>query len=182
MDGFGTTAWCICPETAARTWSNVTPGDLPEWAQVNSIDAHPFEPGGLYVAATRYKSDDFRPYLYRTTDWGESWTRIVDGIPEDHFTRVIRADPETPGLLYAGTERGAHVSFDDGASWQSLQLELPIVPITDLAVAEGNLAAADAGPRLLDARRSGAAAAGGAGECGDVAPLPAEPGLAGRRR
>ncbi len=127
------------------SWENVTPAGMPEWILVNSIEPHPTEPGGLYVAATMYKWDDFRPYLVRTTDWGESWTEITDGIAADHFTRAIRADPVRPGLLYAGTERGVYVSFDDGGRWQSLQLELPIVPITDLAVEEGHLAAATQG-------------------------------------
>ena len=126
-------------------WTDVTPPDLPEWTMINSIEAHPFEQGGLYVAATGYKQDDFRPYLYRTTDWGQTWTRITDGIPEDHFTRAIRADPDRAGLLYAGTERGVYVSFDDGAGWQSLQLNLPQVPITDLAVKNGDLVAATQG-------------------------------------
>ncbi len=128
-----------------QSWKNVTPPSLPEWSQINSIDAHPFEKGGLYVAATRYKSDDFRPLLYRTEDYGATWKQITRGIADDHFTRVIRADPERRGLLYAGTERGVYVSFDDGAHWQSLQLELPEVPVTDLAVKEGDLVAATQG-------------------------------------
>jgi len=127
------------------TWKDVTPPGLPEWMQINSIEAHPFEPGGLYVAGTRYKLDDFRPYLYKTTDWGATWTKITKGIPEDHFARTIRADPDRRGLLYAGTEQGVYVSFDDGARWQSLQLELPRVPITDLAVKEKDLVAATQG-------------------------------------
>jgi photosystem II stability/assembly factor-like uncharacterized protein len=128
-----------------KSWSNVTPPGLPEWAQINSIDIHPFERGGAYVAATRYKSDDFRPYLYRTTDWGRSWRKITDGIPEDEFTRVVRADPDRRGLLYAGTEQGIHYSLDDGRSWRSLQLNLPVTPITDLAVKEKDLVAATQG-------------------------------------
>jgi photosystem II stability/assembly factor-like uncharacterized protein len=128
-----------------NSWTDVTPPGLPEWAQINSIDIHPFERGGAYLAATRYKSDDFRPYLYRTTDWGQSWQRISDGIPEDEFTRVVRADPDRRGLLYAGTERGIWYSQDDGRSWQSLQLNLPITPVTDLAVKEKDLVAATQG-------------------------------------
>jgi len=106
---------------------------------------HPTEPGGLYVAGTRYKSDDFQPYLYKTTDYGKSWTKITDGIAEDHFTRVIRADPGRPGLLYAGTESGLYVSFDDGANWKSFQLNLPIVPITDLTIKDDDLVVATQG-------------------------------------
>jgi photosystem II stability/assembly factor-like uncharacterized protein len=128
-----------------RDWRDVTPSGLPEWAMINSIDVHPFEPGGAYLAATRYKSDDFRPLLYRTTDWGRSWTKITDGIPEDHFTRVLRADPDREGLLYAGTEGGIYFSLDDGRSWSPLQLNLPLVPITDLAIKSGNLIAATQG-------------------------------------
>lgn len=128
-----------------KSWANVTPPQMPEWTMINSIEAHPFEPGGLYVAATRYKLDDFRPYLYKTEDWGATWTEITTGIDALHFTRVIRADPERRGLLYAGTERGVYLSFDDGAHWQSLQLKLPTVPITDLAVKENDLIAATQG-------------------------------------
>jgi hypothetical protein len=123
----------------------VTPKDLPQWSQVNALEAHPFEEGGLYLAATRYKLDDVAPYLFRTTDWGTTWTRIDAGIPRDPFTRVVRADPDRRGLLYAGTERGVYVSFDDGAAWQPLQLKLPIVPITDLAVKDQDLIAATQG-------------------------------------
>lgn len=128
-----------------RRWDEVTPPALPEWSQINSVDVHPFEPGGAYVAATRYKSDDFRPLLYKTTNYGQSWTRISDGLPATHFTRALRADPDRRGLLYAGTEFGIYYSMDDGDSWQSLQLNLPLVPITDLAVKDGNLVAATQG-------------------------------------
>jgi photosystem II stability/assembly factor-like uncharacterized protein len=127
------------------TWADVTPSGLPEWAQVNSVDIHPFERGGAYIAATRYKSGDFRPYLYRTTDWGASWSRITNGIPTNFFTRVLRADPDREGLLYAGTERGIYYSLDDGAKWQALQLNLPVVPITDLAIRDQDLIAATQG-------------------------------------
>ena len=130
---------------AGEAWSNVTPPQMPQWAQINSIEAHPFEPGGLYVAATRYKLDDFSPYLFRTLDYGQNWTRIDTGIPSDHFTRVVRADPECPGLLYAGTERGVYVSYSDGVNWESLQGELPTVPITDLALHGDDLIAATQG-------------------------------------
>ncbi len=128
-----------------KTWTDVTPNGLPKWIQINSIEAHPENPGGLYVAATMYKSDDFAPYLYKTTDYGASWTKITDGIDAQHFTRALRADPLRPGILYAGTERGVYVSFDDGAKWQPLQGDLPVVPVTDLAVQSDNLIAATQG-------------------------------------
>ncbi|MCG8607265.1 glycosyl hydrolase, partial [bacterium] len=93
-----------------QNWTNITPPKkmIPEWIQVNSIEAHPFEPGGLYVAATMYKSDDFAPYLYKTTDFGKSWKKITKGIDAQHFTRVVRADPKRRGLLYVGTESGMY--------------------------------------------------------------------------
>jgi photosystem II stability/assembly factor-like uncharacterized protein len=128
-----------------KSWKNVTPPDLPEWAQINSVEAHPFEKGGLYLAATRYKLDDNRPYLYKTTDYGKTWQQIVTGIKDDHFTRVIRADSRRRGLLYAGTEQGMYISVDDGAHWQPFQLNLPIVPITDLAVKNDDLIVATQG-------------------------------------
>ncbi|MDX1477511.1 MAG: glycosyl hydrolase [Saprospiraceae bacterium] len=127
------------------TWANVTPRGMPEWMMINSVDPDPFTPGGLYVAGTRYKLGDYQPYLYKTEDYGASWKKIVNGIPNDHFTRVVRADPARKGLLYAGTETGMYVSFDDGANWQPLQLNLPVVPITDLAIKQDNLIAATQG-------------------------------------
>ena len=117
-----------------KTWSNVTPKGIPEWIQINSIDASPHDAGAAYVAATMYKSDDFKPYLYKTSDYGKTWKKIDTGIPDGAFTRVIREDPARRGLLYAGTETGMYVSFDDGERWQPFQLNLPYVPITDLAV------------------------------------------------
>jgi len=119
-----------------KNWSNVTPPTsvMPEWIQINSIEASPIDPGAAYVAATMYKFDDNRPYLYRTTDYGKTWKKITNGIPETTFTRVVREDPNKRGLLYAGTETGMYVSFDNGEHWQSFQLNLPIVPITDLAI------------------------------------------------
>lgn len=127
------------------TWKDVTPKAMPEWALINSLEPSPFEAGGLYVAATRYKSDDFHPYLFATHDWGATWARIDKGIDAEHFTRVIRADPVKKGLLFAGTERGVYASFDDGANWQRLNLNLPVVPITDLAIRDGILIAATQG-------------------------------------
>ena len=129
------------------SWQDVTPPRklLGEWAQINCIEADPFHPGGVYLAATRYKSDDFHPYLLRSRNWGKSWKRIDKGIAPDHFTRVLRADPVREGLLYCGTEMGLYISFDDGDSWQTLQLNLPVVPITDLAVKDDDLVVATQG-------------------------------------
>jgi photosystem II stability/assembly factor-like uncharacterized protein len=123
-------------EDGGRNWRNVTPpvALMPEWIQINSIEASPHDPKKAYFAATMYKHGDFRPYLYRTADGGRTWTRITAGIPDGAFTRVVREDPNVAGLLYAGTETGMFVSFDDGAHWESLQLNLPVVPITDLAL------------------------------------------------
>ncbi len=128
-----------------QSWHNVTPRDFPEWGTVSLIDASPHAAGTAYVAAQRYRLDDFTPYLWRTADFGQTWTRITRGIPDRHFMRVVREDPERAGLLYAGGEFGAYVSFDNGANWQSLRLNLPVVPIHDLAVARGDLVAATHG-------------------------------------
>ncbi|HEY2594623.1 MAG TPA: glycosyl hydrolase, partial [Chloroflexota bacterium] len=129
----------------ARSWQNVTPPDLPEWAMVNMIEPSPHDAATAYVAATCYKSDDLRPFLYRTNDYGASWTRITGGIPEHEFTRVIREDPNRRGLLYCGTERGIWVSFDDGGAWQRLESNLPVTPIWDLTVKGTDLVAATHG-------------------------------------
>jgi photosystem II stability/assembly factor-like uncharacterized protein len=126
-------------------WQNVTPAALPPWSQVNSIEASPFDAGAAYFAATLYKSDDNRPYLWKTTDYGSHWTRIDDGIDRAHFSRVVRADPARRGLLYAGTQRGVYLSFDDGGHWRPLQLNLPVVPVTDLTIKQGDLVAATEG-------------------------------------
>ena len=130
-----------------ENWENVTPSDriMPEWILINGIDIDPHNPGGLYVAATMYKHGDFAPYLYKTKDYGQSWTKIVDGIEDEHFTRAIRADPNREGLLYAGTESGMYVSFNDGESWTPFQLNLPQVPITDLAIKDNDLVVATQG-------------------------------------
>ncbi len=117
-----------------KNWQNVTPKGLPEWIQINSIDASSFDAGTAFVAATMYKLDDFKPYLFKTSDYGKTWKKITSGIPDNAFTRVIREDPNRRGLLFSGTETGLYVSFDDGENWQSLQLNLPVVPITDLAI------------------------------------------------
>lgn len=135
-------------QNGGKDWQNVTPKNLPEWAMINSIEPHPHQKGSMYFAATRYKMGDYAPYLYKTNDYGKTWTKITKGIPDEHFTRVLRADPARPGLLYCGTETGMYISFDDGANWQPFQLNLPIVPITDLAVRDNNLIAATQGRSL----------------------------------
>lgn len=130
---------------AGKTWTKITPPSMPEWSMVNSVEFDPFVKGGIYLAATRYKLGDYAPYLYKSKDYGKTWTQITSGIPAEHFTRVLRADQKRPGLLYAGTEAGMYISFDDGASWKPFQLNLPIVPITDLTIKNDNLIAATQG-------------------------------------
>ena len=120
-------------------WENVTPKDCPKWMMWNCVETDPFKKGTAYFAGTRYKLDDFAPYLYKTEDYGKTWTKIITGIAPMHFTRVIRADKKRPGLLYAGTEYGMYISYDDGASWTSFQLNLPIVPITDMTIKNNDL-------------------------------------------
>ena len=126
-------------------WENITPTNMPEWNMINSIEPSSFDEGTCYVAATRYKLGDFQPYLYKTTDYGKSWTKITNGINNEHFTRVVREDPKRKGLLYAGTETGMYISFDSGANWSPFQMNLPIVPITDLTLKDNNLIVATQG-------------------------------------
>jgi len=128
-----------------KNWQNITPKDMPEWTMINSVEFDAHAKGGIYIAGTRYKSGDYRPYLYKSKDYGKTWVRITDGIDAGHFTRVLRADPKRKGLLYAGTETGMYISFDDGTSWKPFQLNLPIVPITDLTLRNDNLIAATQG-------------------------------------
>ena len=127
------------------TWKDITPKNMPEWSMVNSIDQSPHDPATAYMAATRYKLDDFKPYLYKTTNYGKSWKLITSGIGKDAFTRVVREDPTKKGLLYAGTETGLYISFDDGKNWQPFQLNLPVVPVTDLLVKKNDLVVATQG-------------------------------------
>ncbi len=128
-----------------KTWKNVTPKKMPEWGLVNMIEASPHDEATAYLAVTRYKLDDYKPYIYKTNDYGKSWKLVAEGIPEGAFVRVVREDPQRRGLLYAGTETGIYVSFDDGAHWQTLQLNLPVVPVTDLVVKNNDLVAATQG-------------------------------------
>jgi photosystem II stability/assembly factor-like uncharacterized protein len=134
------------------TWQNITPAGLPEWSQVNMIDPSPHDPATAYIAVTRYKLDDYRPYLYKTTDYGETWTEINEGIPKNDLTRVIREDTQRPGLLYAGTETGLYVSYNDGRFWRELsnplrnpEKSLPVVPIHDIIVNDNDLVVATHG-------------------------------------
>ena len=132
-------------QDGGKNWNNITPSGMPEWMMINSMEADPFHEGGLYVAGTRYKLGDFKPYLYHTKDFGKTWKKIVNGIDNEHFTRVIRTDPEREGLLYAGTENGVYISFNNGKDWQTFQLNIPIVPITDMTVKHNTLIAATQG-------------------------------------
>ncbi len=127
------------------SWGAVTPPELPEWAMISIIEASPHDAATAYVAATRYKLDDVSPYLYKTNDFGKTWTSIVEGIPVDEFTRVIREDPNRKGLLYAGTETRLYVSFDDGAHWQPMGGNLPIVPMHDLVIKDREMIVATHG-------------------------------------
>ncbi len=135
-------------QNGGQSWDNVTPKGMPEWMMINSIEPSAFDAGTCYVAGTKYKSGDFSPYFYKTTDYGKTWTKITNGIPAEHFTRVLREDPKQKGLLYAGTETGMYISFNDGKNWQPFQLNLPIVPITDLAIKDNNLIVATQGRSL----------------------------------
>ncbi len=130
------------------TWREITPKGMPADGTVNSLDLSSRQPGRAIAAVYRYRLDDFAPYIFMTEDYGESWTSLAggeNGIPADHFVRVVREDPNRDGLLYAGTEFGLYVSFDDGSHWQPLQLNLPIVPVADLAVHRDDLVVATHG-------------------------------------
>ena len=128
-----------------KTWQNVTPPGSPKWNMFNCIDVNPHQPGSAYVAATHYKFGDYTPYLYKTVDYGKTWTTITKGIDNTHYTRAIRVDPTRKGLLYAGTEWGMYISFDDGNFWQPFKLNLPIVSIHDLHIRDNTLIAATHG-------------------------------------
>jgi photosystem II stability/assembly factor-like uncharacterized protein len=130
------------------SWQDITPPDLPPWALISVLEPSPHDAATCYLAATRYQLDDLTPYLYRTDDYGASWQRITAGMPAHEFTRVIRADPARRGLLYAGTETGVYVSFDDGGHWQRFQGNLPVAPIHDLAIKGSDLLAATHGRSL----------------------------------
>src|SRR5262249_34217055 len=128
-----------------QSWTNVTPKAMPEWSMVSLVDASPHDPGSAYIAVDRHKLDDLRPFAYKTHDFGKTWTKIVNGIAPTTFVRAVREDPKRKGLLYAGTETGVYVSFDDGAQWQPLQLNLPTTPVHDLVVKDNDLVVATHG-------------------------------------
>lgn len=130
-----------------KTWTNVTPPGklLPEWSLISLIDASPHDAGTAYAAVDRHKNDDLAAYIYKTSDFGKTWTKITSGIPNGAYVHAVRQDPKNKNVLYAGTELGVYVSFDDGAHWQSLQLNLPTSPITDLIIKDDDLAVATNG-------------------------------------
>jgi len=128
-----------------KTWTNITPKDMPEWSRISQIDPSPFDAGTAYVAVDRHQFDDLHPYIYKTADYGKTWTKLGQGIPDNAFVRVVREDPKKRGLLYAGTETGIYVSFNDGANWQSLRLNLPTTPVHDLTIKDNDLVVATHG-------------------------------------
>jgi photosystem II stability/assembly factor-like uncharacterized protein len=128
-----------------KNWEDITPKEMPEWSLISMIEPSAFDSATAYIAVDRHELDDFRPYIYKTENFGKSWKKITNGLPDNAFVRVVREDPKREGLLYAGTETGVFVSFDDGANWQSLQLNLPVVPIHDMVVKENDLVAATHG-------------------------------------
>jgi hypothetical protein len=128
-----------------KTWTNITPKDMPDWSRISQIDASAFDAGTAYVAVDRHQFDDLRPYIYKTADYGKTWTKLGQGIPDNTFVRVVREDPKKRGLLYAGTETGVYVSFNDGANWRPLQLNLPTTPVHDLAIKDNDLVVATHG-------------------------------------
>src|SRR6266545_4661549 len=121
--------WVHVSRDGGKNWAKVTPPDLPEFSRISLIEASPHQNGVAYLAANRYQLGDRRPYIYKTADFGQTWTKIVNGIPGDDFPRTIREDTKRRGLLYAGTELGIYISFDDGANWQSMRLNLPVTPV-----------------------------------------------------
>ena len=122
-----------------KNWQNVTPKDLPEFTRVSLIEASPHAPGTAYLAGNRYQRSDRAPYVYKTSDFGRTWTKIVTGLPGDDFARAIREDTQRKGLLFLGTETGTYVSFDDGARWQSLRLDMPVTPVHGIEVKDNDL-------------------------------------------
>jgi photosystem II stability/assembly factor-like uncharacterized protein len=132
-------------EDGGKHWVNVTPKDLPEWSMISIVEASHYDAGAAYLAVDRHKLDDFRPYIYRTGDYGKSWTMTANGIPEGSYVRAVHEDPKRKGLLFAGTETGVYFSIDSGGHWQPLKLNLPTVPIHDLEIHGDDLVVATHG-------------------------------------
>ena len=132
-------------KNGGKNWEDITPKDMPEWSLISMIEPSTFDAATAYIAADRHELDDFKPYIYKTENYGKSWKKITNGLPENTFVRVVREDPKREGLLYAGTETGVFVSFDEGLNWQPLQLNLPVVPIHDMVVKENDLIVATHG-------------------------------------
>ena len=128
-----------------KSWTNVTPKGLPEWAMVSLIEPSPFDAGTAYAAVDAHKLDNFKPYIFKTADFGKTWTSLTTGLPDGSYVHAVREDPKRKGMLYAGTETGIWVSFDDGAHWQTLQLNLPTTPIHDLIIHDDDLLVATHG-------------------------------------
>jgi photosystem II stability/assembly factor-like uncharacterized protein len=126
-------------------WENVTPKAMPDWGTVSMIEASSHDAGTAYLAVERHKSDDFSPYIFKTTDFGKTWAKLVAGLPANNYVHAVRVDPRRPNLLFAGTEQGVYVSFNDGAQWQSLQLNLPPAPVNDLVIKNTDLVVATHG-------------------------------------
>lgn len=137
--------WVSVTLDGGKAWQRVTPAGMPEWGLCSMIDASAHAEGTAYLAVDNHENDDLAPYIYRTHDFGKSWTKIVSGLPEDSYVRVVREDPKMRGLLYAGAETGVWVSFNDGALWQPLQFNLPVVPVHDLVIKDDDLIAATHG-------------------------------------
>ncbi len=128
-----------------KNWANVTPKDMPEWSRISQVEASPHDAGTAYIAVDRHQNDDLRPFIYKTSDYGKTWTKLTNGIPDNAFVRAVREDPKKRGLLYAATENGVFVSFNDGADWRSLKLNLPTTPIHDLVIKNNDLVVATHG-------------------------------------
>jgi photosystem II stability/assembly factor-like uncharacterized protein len=137
--------WVHITRDGGKTWTNVTPKELPEWSRISLIETSPRDAGTAYVAVDRHQNDDYHPYIFKTSDFGATWTKLINGIPDNTFVRAVREDPKKPGLLYAGTEGGVFISFNDGAEWRPLKLNLPTVPIHDLVIKDDDLVLATHG-------------------------------------
>jgi photosystem II stability/assembly factor-like uncharacterized protein len=128
-----------------KNWEKVTPKDVPEWAMISLIEPSPFDAATAYIAVDGHKLDNFKPYIFKTSDYGKTWTKTVTGLPDNIYVHAVREDPKRKGLLYAGTETGIYVSFNDGANWQPLQLNLPVTPVHDMIIHDDALVVATHG-------------------------------------